>query len=281
VVEGFITGLHKSPYHGFSVEFAEHRLYNTGESTRNIDWKLFARSDRLYVKRYEEETNLRCQLIVDTSASMYFPENGRSKMRFAVYACAALMNLLKRQRDAVGLTLYDERVHLSLRSRGHAAHHKLLLAQLETLLSQPVPQQATRSVQALHEVADTAPPRSLIILFSDMFEPTAKADELYAALGHLRYNKHEVLLFHVVDKPLELELNYENRPHVFVDMESGEEVRLNPAGIQEAYRKRAGEFRQELMLRCRQYRIDFIEADANLGFAQILMPYLLKRARMV
>jgi len=281
VVEGFITGLHKSPYHGFSVEFAEHRLYNTGESTRNIDWKLFARSDRLYVKRYEEETNLRCQLIVDTSASMYFPENGRSKMRFAVYACAALMNLLKRQRDAVGLTLYDERVHLSLRARGHAAHHKLLLAQLETLLSQPVPQQATRSVQALHEVADTAPPRSLIILFSDMFEPTAKADELYAALGHLRYNKHEVLLFHVVDKPLELELNYENRPHVFVDMESGEEVRLNPAGIQEAYRKRAGEFRQELMLRCRQYRIDFIEADANLGFAQILMPYLLKRARMV
>jgi len=281
VVEGFITGLHKSPYHGFSVEFAEHRLYNTGESTRNIDWKLFARSERLYVKRYEEETNLRCQLVLDTSASMYFPENSRSKMRFSVYACAALMNLLKRQRDAVGLTLFDQQVHLSLRARGHAAHHKLLLAQLETVLGQAAPRQGTRAVQALHEVADTAPPRSLIILFSDMFEPGTSAEELYAALGHLRYNKHEVLLFHVVDQPLELQLDYENRPHLFIDMESGEEVRINPAGIQDAYRKRAAEWRQELMLRCRQYRIDFIEADANLGFSQILLPYLLKRARLV
>jgi uncharacterized protein (DUF58 family) len=223
VVEGFITGLHKSPYHGFSVEFAEHRLYNTGESTRNIDWKLFARSERLYVKRYEEETNLRCQLVLDTSASMYFPENSRSKMRFSVYACAALMNLLKRQRDAVGLTLFDEHVNLSLRARGHAAHHKLLLAQLESVLQQLEPKQSTRAVQALHQVADTAPPRSLIILFSDMFEPGTSSDELYAALGHLRYNKHEVLLFHVVDQPKELQLDYENRPHLFIDMESGEE----------------------------------------------------------
>jgi uncharacterized protein (DUF58 family) len=280
VVEGFITGLHKSPYHGFSVEFSEHRLYNTGESTRNIDWKLYARTDKLFVKRFEEETNLRCQLVIDASGSMFFPNEQASKLRFSVYAAAALLNLFRRQRDAVGLTTFTEQVDFSIKPRSSSAHHKILLGELEKLLQSPRTQTATRAIAALHEIAETAHPRSLIVVFSDMFEPGSHADALFAALQHLRYNKHEVILFHVVDAPQEMEFSYENRPHVFIDMESGAEVKLNPVSIQEAYQDKAKSYRQELLLKCGQYKIDFVEADISKGLHQVLMPYLLKRGKM-
>lgn len=280
VVEGFITGLHKSPYHGFSVEFSEHRLYNTGESTRNIDWKLYARTDKLFVKRFEEETNLRCQLVIDASGSMFFPNEQASKLRFSVYAAAALLNLFRRQRDAVGLTTFTEQVDFSIKPRSSSAHHKILLGELEKLLNTPRVQTSTRAIAALHEIAETAHARSLIVVFSDMFEPGSHADALFAALQHLRYNKHEVILFHVVDAPQEMEFNYENRPHVFIDMESGAEVKLNPVSIQEAYQEKAKSYRQELLLKCGQYKIDFVEADISKGLHQVLMPYLLKRGKM-
>lgn len=280
VVEGFITGLHKSPYHGFSVEFSEHRLYNTGESTRNIDWKLYARTDKYFVKRYEEETNLRCQLVIDTSGSMYFPEEKASKLRFSVYAAAALLQLFKRQRDAVGLTTFSEQVDLSLKARSNPAHHKLLLSELEKLLNSARNQRGTRAITALHEIAETTHNRSLVIILSDMFEPSAHADALFAALQHLRYNKHEVLLFHVLDAPHEMAFEYDNRPHVFIDMESGEELKLNPIAIQQAYREKAAAFKQELLLKCGQFKIDFVEADISQGLNQILLPYLLKRSKM-
>lgn len=280
VVEGFITGLHKSPYHGFSVEFSEHRLYNTGESTRNIDWKLYARTDKLFVKRFEEETNLRCQLVIDASGSMFFPNEQASKLRFSVYAAAALLNLFRRQRDAVGLTTFTEQVDFSIKPRSSSAHHKILLSELEKLLNTSRSQTSTRAIAALHEIAETAHPRSLIVVFSDMFEPGSHADALFAALQHLRYNKHEVILFHVVDAPQEMEFNYENRPHVFIDMESGAEVKLNPVSIQEAYQEKAKSYRQELLLKCGQYKIDFVEADISKGLHQVLMPYLLKRGKM-
>ena len=280
VVEGFITGLHKSPYHGFSVEFSEHRLYNTGESTRNIDWKLYARTDKLFVKRFEEETNLRCQLVIDASGSMFFPNEQASKLRFSVYAAAALLNLFRRQRDAVGLTTFTEQVDFSIKPRSSSAHHKILLSELEKLLNTSRSQTSTRAIAALHEIAETAHARSLIVVFSDMFEPGSHADALFAALQHLRYNKHEVILFHVVDAPQEMEFNYENRPHVFIDMESGAEVKLNPVSIQEAYQEKAKSYRQELLLKCGQYKIDFVEADISKGLHQVLMPYLLKRGKM-
>lgn len=280
VVEGFITGLHKSPYHGFSVEFSEHRLYNTGESTRNIDWKLYARTDKLFVKRFEEETNLRCQLVIDASGSMFFPNEQASKLRFSVYAAAALLNLFRRQRDAVGLTTFTEQVDFSIKPRSSSAHHKILLGELEKLLNTSRSQTSTRAIAALHEIAETAHPRSLIVVFSDMFEPGSHSDALFAALQHLRYNKHEVILFHVVDAPQEMEFNYENRPHVFIDMESGAEVKLNPVSIQEAYQEKAKSYRQELLLKCGQYKIDFVEADISKGLHQVLMPYLLKRGKM-
>lgn len=281
VVEGFITGLHKSPYHGFSVEFSEHRLYNTGESTRNLDWKLYARTEKLFVKRFEEETNLRCQLVLDASGSMYFPNEEQSKLRFSVYAAAALLHLFKRQRDAVGLSVFAQELEVHLKARSSAAHHQLLLASLEKLLQTKPQQRATRAVNALHEIAETAHPRSLIVVFSDMFEPGAHADALFAALQHLKHNKHEVLLFHVLHGPQEMELAYENRPHVFVDMETGQELKVNPVSLQQAYRERLQAFRQELLLKCGQYRIDFVEADVAEGFNPVLQRYLMKRARLV
>lgn len=288
VVEGFITGLHKSPFHGFSVEFAEHRLYNTGESTRHIDWKLYGRSDKLFVKRFEEETNLRCHIVVDHSSSMYFPEAAKkddapyNKISFSVYAAAALVELLKRQRDAVGLTIFSENLELHTAARSSTMHHKMLFSELEKLLIAPPPdtRKKTFAVEALHTIAESIHKRSLVILFSDMFESRENASELFSALQHLRHNKHEVILFHVTDKRMELDFDFDNRPYRFIDMESGEEVKVHPHEVKANYLKAIGEYKHELMLHAAQYRIDFVEADINEGFHQVLMPYLLKRTKM-
>lgn len=288
VVEGFITGLHKSPFHGFSVEFAEHRLYNTGESTKHIDWKLFGRTDKLFVKRYEEETNLRCQIIIDNSSSMYFPKTDSpsfenpNKIVFSIYAAAALMNLLKKQRDAVGLSLFSDKVELHTRTRSTSAHQSFLYTELEKLV-RPIgddDHRKTLAARSLHEISDKIHKRSLVIIFSDMFESNAHTEELFSALQHLRHNKHEVVLFHVVDKAREIDFNYDNRPYKFIDMESGKEIKIHPHEVRERYIKQVSEFKKELELRCGQYRIDFVEADINKGFRQVLLPYLLKREKM-
>lgn len=286
VVEGFITGLHKSPFHGFSVEFAEHRIYNTGEPTRHIDWKLFGRTDKLFTKRYEEETNLRCQLVVDNSASMHFPEYDKkkpdvlNKITFAAHCSAAIMQLLKMQRDAAGLSIFSDKLELSTAAKSSTVHHKLLMHKLEEAIASKG-SGATALAAALHQIAENIHKRSLVIIFSDMFENTGDAGELFSALQHLRYNKHEVILFHVVDKRLELEFNFENRPYQFIDIESGQEVKVHAAQVREAYLKQMEAFRHELTLKCAQYRIDFVEADVNKGYKQVLMPYLLKRGKML
>ncbi len=288
VVEGFITGLHKSPFHGFSVEFAEHRLYNTGESTKHIDWKLYGRTDKLFVKRYEEETNLRCQIIIDNSSSMYFPVLEKptidqpNKITFSIYAAAALMNLLKKQRDAVGLSLFANDVELHTRARSTSAHQKYLYGELEKLL-RPIDgdvHKKTLAADALHQISENIHKRSLVVIFSDMFESNAKTDELFRALQHLRHNKHEVVLFHVVDKSREIDFNFEIRPYKFIDMESGQELKIHPNEVKEQYIQSVNEFKRELQLRCGQYRIDFVEADINRGFKQVLLPYLLKRGKL-
>ncbi len=285
VVEGFITGLHKSPFHGFSVEFAEHRIYNTGEPTRHIDWKLFGRTDKLFTKRYEEETNLRCQLVVDNSASMHFPEFNKklpdvfNKITFSSHCAAAIIQLLKMQRDAAGLSIFSDKLEVSTAARSSSVHHKLLLHKLEEAIASKG-SGSTALAQALHQIAEKVHRRSLVIIFSDMFENAAYGKELFSALQHLRYNKHEVILFHVVDKRLELDFNFENRPYQFVDIESGQEVKVHAATVREAYLKNMDAYRKELMLKCAQYRIDFIEADVNKGYKQVLMPYLMKRGKM-
>lgn len=286
VVEGFIIGLHKSPFHGFSVEFAEHRIYNPGESTKNIDWKVFARTDKMFTKRYEEETNLRCQIVIDTSSSMYFPEAKKhspthmNKLRFSALSAAALMNLLMRQRDAFGLSTFDDKIGHHTRCKSSTAHYRLLLSYLDKVLAAPQHDLKTDATQALHQIADSIHRRSLVVIFSDMFDDKEGAEKLFEALQHLKYNKHEVILFHVVDKSKEMDFEFENRPYLFVDMESGEKVRLQSNQVKEHYVKQMQQFKDDLKMKCLQYKIDFVEADINKDFKQVLMPYLVKRGKL-
>lgn len=286
VVEGFLAGLHKSPFHGFSVEFAEHRAYNSGESTRHIDWKLFARTDKLFVKRYEEETNLRCELVLDASSSMYYPakEEARefTKVEFAAHAAAAFIQLLRKQRDAVGLTVFSEQVRLAERARSHAVHLRHLMTELEALLAAETPSRGQRTglVEALHDIAQRAHRRSLVVILSDMLDDADREDEVFDALQHLRFNKHDIILFHVVDRRHELDLDLQDRPYTFVDVETGEQVKAHPSEIRDSYRSALAERWHRLKLKCGQYRIDLVEADINAGFAPVLQGFLTKRARL-
>lgn len=286
VVEGFIIGLHKSPFHGFSVEFAEHRLYNVGESMKNIDWKLFARTDKLYSKKYEEETNLRCQIVIDSSSSMYFPEEkegtkGINKFRFSALAAASLMNLLKRQRDAFGLSLFDENVNIHTENKSNTRHYNLLLAYLQQLISKPELNHKTFASSALHEIAENTHKRSMIIVFSDFMSHDEDLEDLFSALLHLKYKKHEVILFQVTDNLKELELEYENRPYLFIDMETDERIKLQANEIKKLYAGKMAEYQNAIVNKCLQFNIDYINADINQGFYNILNSYLVKRNRMM
>ena len=286
VVEGFIIGLHKSPFHGFSVEFAEHRLYNQGESTKNIDWKVYARTDRLFTKRFEEETNLRCQIVMDTSSSMYFPDyeaDGKkqfNKLQFAGLGAASLMNLFRKQRDAFGLSLFNDVVQEHTPCKSSHSHYKLMLTYLDRVLKTGKPETKTAAADAIHQIADSIHKRSLVMIFSDMFENKRQQDDLFSGLQHLKHNKHEVILFHIVDYQKEIEFEYGNKPHLFVDMETGEKLRLRPNQIMEAYQVKMNEFLHNLRLKCLQYKIDLVTCDINKGYNEILQAYLVKRNRM-
>lgn len=286
VVEGFIIGLHKSPFHGFSVEFAEHRIYNPGESTKNIDWKVFARTDKLFTKRYEEETNLRCQIVIDQSSSMYFPEVSQgskeyvNKIRFSTLAAASLMNLLMKQRDAFGLSLFSDRLGQHTRPKSSTTHYRLLLTYLQQLVDNPTREAGTQAAKALHQIADSIHRRSLVIVFSDMFENGEREEELFSALQHLKHAKHEVVLFHTVDKSKEIDFEFDNRPYEFIDLESGERVKLQPNQVKDHYVEQVAAYREKLRLKCLQYRIDYVEADIHAGFRPILQQYLVKRSKM-
>lgn len=284
VVEGFITGMHKSPFHGFSVEFAEHRLYNTGESTRHIDWKLYAKTKKLFIKRYEEETNLRCHIIIDNSASMHFPEvknaslQNLSKIAFSTVASAALMEILKRQRDAVGLSIYSDKNEYYAPSKGGDRHRRMLLGQLDIILKGKS-KAATDTYLALHEISEKIHRRSLIFLFTDMFQPNKNETALFEALRHLKYNKHEVVLFHTYDGKLELNFDFENSPKKFVDVETGEQINLYASSVKKQYNFEVLNYFNELKLKCMQYKIDYVPVDIHEGFHQILISYLISRKK--
>ena len=288
VVEGFITGKHKSPYHGFSVEFAEHRLYNTGESTRHIDWKLFARSDKLFVKRFEEETNLRCQLIIDTSSSMYYPNFDEvtfekpNKILFSVYASAVLMNIFKKQRDAVGISTFSDEIETHILAKSSNRHHQLIYQELENILSvnAKLINRKTSTISALHEIAERINQRSLVFMFTDMISDDNDLEKIFDAIKHLKHKKHEIVLFYVSDVASEHLLEFDNKPYNFIDVESGESIKLNPSHYKEDYLKRIGEFLDILRLKCLQYKIDLVEVDINKGYDQIITSYLLKRQKM-
>ncbi len=284
VVEGFIIGLHKSPFHGFSVEFAEHRIYNQGESTKNLDWKVFARTDKLFTKKFEEETNLRCHIVIDDSSSMYFPLSDnplvKNKIQFSVLAAASLMNLLKRQRDAFGLTIFDEKININTQCKSSSQHYRLLISYLEQAMDDKKELKSTSAAQALHQIAETIHKRSLVIIFSDMFESQSSNEELFGALQHLKHAKHEVVLFHVTDKEKEIDFDYENRPYLFIDMETGEKIKLQSNEVKEHYKKNIIDYLASLKMKCLQYKIDMVEANINEGFKPVLQAYLVKRSKM-
>lgn len=286
VVEGFITGMHKSPFHGFSVEFSEHKLYNKGESTRHIDWKLFAKTEKLYTKKYEEETNLRCHIIIDNSASMHYPVvkeqrlDQLNKIGFSAVAAASLMEILKRQRDAVGLSIYADTYQYYAPEKGSDRHRKMLLHQLENILTS-TSNAATETYQYLHEIAEKIHRRSLIFLFTDMFQSNTHQEELFEALRHLKYNKHEVVLFHTFDGNTEFKFDFDNSPKKFIDVETSEEVNLYAENIQEKYTELVDSYFKELKNKCLQYKIEYVPVDIQQGFYQVLTSYFLSRQKMM
>ena len=283
VVEGFITGLHKSPFHGFSVEFAEHRLYNNGESVRNIDWKLYARTDKLFVKRFEEETNLRCQVVLDVSSSMYYPDKDFNKLIFSVYAAASLIYLFRKQRDAFGLSTFSDHLELTTPAKSTAVHQKFLFGELERYINTEGRGKKTSVAESLHHIAEQVHKRSMVIIFSDMLEAGNSENglkEIFEALQHLKHNKHEIVIFNVLDRKKELQFDFENRPHHFIDVETGEELKVHPSKIKDTYLQAVESYHKELQLRCAQYRIDLVDADIHKGFHQVLQAYLIKRNKM-
>lgn len=281
MVEGFITGLHKSPYHGFSVEFSEHRLYNSGESTRHMDWKVYARTEKLFVKRYEEETNLRCQLILDVSGSMYYPTHNYGKLSYAVLSAAALATLLQKQRDAVGLTTFSDQIELQTPIKSTGAHLHTLLLGLQQQLQKPAPpQKETRVASMLHHIAQQLPKRSLVILFSDLLSQYDQLDEIFLALQHLRHQQHEVLLFHLTHAETEEAFHFPDKPFMFHSLENGEKIKVQPAEIREEYVNAMQQFKNELKLRCGQYRIDLVSVDLREPIDKVLQAYLVKRQKV-
>ena len=287
VVEGFIAGMHKSPFHGFSAEFAEHKIYNQGESTRHIDWKLFAKTDKLYTKRYDDETNLRCHIIIDNSSSMHYPKmtdfslQHLNKIAFSALASASLMYILKKQRDAVGLSIYSDSYDYYAPEKGSERHHQMLLSQLSDMLVSKSIKKETETYQYLHEIAEKIHRRSMIFLFTDMFQSSIDQDKLFEALRHLKYNKHEVILFHVFDKEKELTFDFDNRPKRFVDVETGDYINLYADTIQENYNKAVSDYFETLKLKCAQYKIKYVEADINKDFNNILTTYMIERQKFV
>jgi uncharacterized protein (DUF58 family) len=282
-VEGFITGLHRSPYHGFSVEFAEHKIYNPGESTRHIDWKVFAKTDKLFTKRYEEETNLRCQLLLDISGSMWFPVENNAKLIWASWMVATMATLLQNQRDAVGLTTFSNEINSQSAVKSTQTHLRQLYQELQQLTESKIStlNKTTSIADTLHIIAEKMGKRALVVLFSDMFEQEANnLDGLMHALQHLRHNGHEVLIFHVYDGEYELDFNFPNKPTWFTDIETGNKIKLNPSLYKEQYQNAVKDLFVSVMDKCTSLKIDFVEADIRQDASIILNSFLAKRSRM-
>lgn len=288
IVEGFLSGMHKSPFHGFSAEFAEHKIYNQGESTRHIDWKLFAKTDRLYTKRYDEETNLRCHLIIDNSSSMHYPQLQmhqnfyENKIGFSVLASAVLMNLLKKQRDAVGLSVYSDSYEYYAPEKGSDRHHSMLLNQFELMLANPTKSKQTDSISFLHQIAENIHRRSMVILFTDMFQNnTSKEsqDKLFKALQHLKHNKHKVVLFHVYDEKTEFHFDFDANPRKFIDTETGEEINLFAENAKETYENVMRNYFNTIQQNCTAYQIKYVPVSVGENFEKIITTYLVEKQK--
>jgi uncharacterized protein (DUF58 family) len=281
IVEGFITGLHKSPYHGFSVEFAEHRPYNPGDELRHVDWKVYGKTDRHYVKQYEEETNLRHYVVLDTSASMrYRHAASLSKLEYSAYLASALHFIMARQRDATGLIAFDEKIHTLRPPKSTQGYVRELLSTLERISGSSDEAAKTSAASVLDEVAERIGRRSLVVLITDLFENIGEHEALLNALRHLRYRGHEVLVFHVLESETERQFRFPDVPLQFVDMETGEEMTLQPSQLRADYAEAVTAFTSRFRDRCRERNIDFIELDTAQPYSTALLAYLNKRQRL-
>ncbi len=281
IVEGFITGMHKSPYHGFSVEFAEHRPYNAGESLRNIDWKVFSKTDKLFSKRYEEETNLRCQVVLDVSDSMRYPTEGISKLEYGSYLAAALQYLMIQQRDAAGMTLFDDDLRYFAPAKSRYSYLMPIFAKLEEVVAQKdYFTRRTATAKVLHQIAMKFHRRSFVVLITDLFDDQEKSDDLFKSLRHLKHEKHEVLVFHLLDRKTEENFDFPNRPVILRDLESGEKVEVQPQQIREDYREAMRKYKARFKQRCYEYGMDFIEVDIAKPYDKVLTDYLVKRRKI-
>lgn len=278
VVEGFITGLHRSPYHGFSVEFAEHRQYMPGDEIRHVDWKVYGKTDRFYVKQFEEETNLKCYILLDISASMGIADAGKiSKFAYASYLAAALSYLMIHQRDAVGLMLFNERISRYLPPRSVQSYLTRLLGELENAKPAGVANWTT----SLHQIAEQIKRRGLIIVLSDFLprDLDTEPGQMLAGLKHFRHRKHEVLVFQILD-PLDYRFDFRDDA-IFHDVESGSQLPTQPHHIRAAVQKEIDAYLAWLKRHCRENLIDYTLLDTATDFDRALMQYLLKRKRLV
>ena len=271
VVEGFIVGLHKSPYHGFSVEFSEHRAYGAGDEIRHVDWKLWGKTDRFFIKQFEEETNLKSYLLVDQSLSMTYKSKNMTKLEYAQILAASLGYLMLKQQDAVGLTLFDDRIRVNVPARSKRSHLNIILSQMQNIIAGP----ETTIAPVLHKTAEAIKKRGLIILISDLFDDP---DKVLSGLQHFRYKGHEVVVFHVLD-PQELTLDFTQRTR-FRDMESGEEIITDPWHIQSDYQKSMEQFCDYIKSNCRQKNIDYVQLSTDFPLDMALSEYLIKRKRV-
>ena len=280
LIEGFLTGLHQSPYHGFSVEYSEHRMYNYGESTRHIDWKAYAKTEKLYVKKYEEETNLRAYLVVDTSSSMYYPLPDCDKMRFAVYAAAALAYLFHKQRDAVGLFTFSNTLQHNLNAQANALHLQSVFHHLHTLLQKPAVTQSTQLPEILETIAVQIPKRSMVVLLVDLFQDPGSLPKLWKALSYLIHCKHEVLLFHINDQATEKNLAFDHAPYLLQDIEGKGKIKVNPKEIAALYATNMKDYYKDLENKCGNLGVSFLPVDTHETFDKIFLSCLMRRAKM-
>tara|TARA_A200000113_G_scaffold54039_1_gene44950 strand:+ start:875 stop:1786 length:912 start_codon:yes stop_codon:yes gene_type:complete len=283
VVEGFITGLHQSPFHGFSVEFAEHRLYNSGESVKHLDWKLLARTDKLFIKRYEEETNLRCHILIDSSSSMMFPvDQPYNKFTFSVDAAAALIFLMRKQRDAFGLSIFSDSLDFYSPAKSSLTHQRFLLSNLERILEnekKSFKNKKTNIAKMLNALASKIHKRSLVFIFSD-FMAIDNPEDFANSIKHLRHHLHEIVVFDVSHHNLENQLNLKNKYYNVVDVETGDSIKMHPKQIKEKYITERNSMKSKIHNLLKQQKVDLISADIEIGFDQILLEYLLKRKKI-
>ncbi len=279
VVEGFLTGLHKSPFHGFSVEFAEHRQYNQGEDIKHIDWKLLSRTDKLFIKKYEDETNLRCHIIIDQSSSMFFPQKEVSKYQYSIIAAACLLQIIKKQKDAFSVSFFSDKIDLSTATKSTGSHFIECINLLQNKLNKTADNIKTNTGEVLHHIAEKINKRGLVVIFTDLNEYANNQAALLKGLQHLYFKKHDIIIFNAIDSSLELALNFDDVPTKFIDSETSEFIKLNPKDVRASYRESVAAYRNTILEKCRQYKIDIFEADINKDLENIIATFIRKRSK--